>query len=64
MVSLVTSVTTQNYYRIIEHVLCKGVYYIPKTYVFYNWNFVHLNPLHLLCPTPSPLPSGNHALAL
>ena len=63
MVSLVTSVTIQNYYGIISYVLYKGVYYIPMTYVFYNWNFVHLNPLHLLIPTPSPLPSGNHPLS-
>lgn len=63
MVSLVTSVTIQNYY-IIDHVLYKGVYYIPKTCVFYNWNFVHLNPLHLLCPTPSPLLSDSHPVVL
>ena len=26
------------------------------TYLFYNWTFVLLNPLHLFCQTPYPLP--------
>jgi len=29
------------------------IYYTPMTYLFSNWRFVPLNPLHILLVTPS-----------
>ena len=49
----------QNYDNIIDHVPY-AVYYNSMAYLFYNWEFVSLNPLHLLHPL---LPfSGSHCL--
>ena len=33
--------------------LTNTLHYIPMTYFFYNWKFIHLNPLYLFhSPTP------------
>ena len=53
MVSLVT-VCPQSYYNIFGHIPY-AVCYITIAYLFYNWSFVPLNPLHLIFPTPDPL---------
>ena len=36
-------------------VLPVAIHYISGTYLFYNWKFVLLNPLHPFCPTPFSL---------
>ena len=41
-----------------------SVYDIPVTYLFYNWKFVSVNPLHLFCPTLHSTLSSNHQLVL
>ena len=41
-----------------------SVYDIPVTYLFYNWKFVSVNPLHLFCPTLHPTLASNHQLVL
>ena len=41
-----------------------SVYDIPMTYLFYNWQFVSVNPLHLFSPTLHPALSSNHQLVL
>ena len=41
-----------------------SVHYVPVTYLFYNWKFVHLNHLHLFHPTLIRLPSGDHQFVL
>ena len=55
-ISLVTTYPLQNYYNIIDHISF-ATYYIHLADLFYNWQFVPLNPLHLsafLLPTPPP----------
>ena len=40
-------------YRIINQSY-HDVHYIPMTYLFYNSKFVHFDPLHPFCPSPTP----------
>ena len=54
MKSLVT-ICHQSYYNIINHIL-NVVHYITITYLFYNWEFVPLNPLHLFSQPPNLSP--------
>ena len=49
-----------SYYNITDHIPYALYYYIPMTYLFSNWMFVPLSPLHLFapmhhCPPPSLL---------
>ena len=37
-----------------------AVFFTPMTYLFYNWTFVPLSPLHPFCLLPNPLFPGNH----
>ena len=39
--------------------LTNTLHYIPMTYFFYNWKFIHLNPLHLF-HSPTHSSSGNY----
>ena len=32
-----------------------AVHYIPITYLFYDWEFVPLNPFHSFCPPPTTI---------
>ena len=63
MLSLVTIVTMQAYCNIFDYIPY-SVHYVPVTYLFYNWKFVHLNHLHLFHPTLIRLPSGDHQFVL
>ena len=29
------------------------IHYVPRTYLFYNWEFVHFDHFHLFCPSPN-----------
>ena len=49
-----------SYYSITDHIPYAPYYYSPMTYLFSNWMFVPLDPLHLFAPMhccpPSSLP--------
>lgn len=61
MITLIRLVTIR-YHTELLHVDCisYAAHYIPVTYLFYDWKFVHFNPLHLFHPFPHLLLSGNH----
>ena len=40
-----------------------AVYYLPMTYLFYNWNFVPFDPIDPFHHPPAPA-SGNHQSVL
>ena len=49
MISLVTILSMQNYYNIIDHIPY-AIQYIPMVYLSYNWRFISLYPFQLLTP--------------
>ena len=48
----ISLVAIQSYCNIIDYV-SYAIHYIPKTYLFYSWKFVPLNPLHQLYLNPT-----------
>ena len=53
-INLVTTYPLQNYYNI-DHIFF-ATYYMHLDDLFYNWQFVPHNPLHLSLPSYSPIP--------
>ena len=49
--SLVTICPPKSYYNIIDHI-SYAVHYIPMAYLFYNWKFLPLNPVHPSLSSP------------
>ena len=52
LIMTISLVAIQSYCNIIDCV-SYAIYYIPKTYLFYSWKFVPLNPLHQLYLNPT-----------
>ena len=44
----------QSVYNIVDYIPY-ATYYISMTYLFYDWNFVPLNPFYLLIFHPFPI---------
>ena len=61
--SLYIMLCSQHYYNIIDYIPY-AVPLITMTYSFHKWKPVPPTALHPFCPSPHPLPSGNHQLLL
>ena len=66
MITTISLVTICHHTKLLQYIdfIPYPVYYLPVTYLFYNWKIVPLNPLHLFHLSPPFLPSGDHQLVL